>query len=128
MREINCRDVRAAAPFRGWPVAYDREPPIVHISENPWRSARFLSSRPKVVRGPVTQLMACLVMGTLGAVAGLLIGFYTMGRPDGFLLMSAIYAMGRESAVYTVLGGAVAAGAAAGVTVVITRWQRYDRD
>lgn len=128
MREISCHDAKAAAPFRGWPIVYDRDPPIVHISENPWRAARFLSCRPKVVRGPVTRLLACVFMGAMGALAGLVLGFYAMGRPDGVLLMSAIYSLGRETAIYAVVGGSVAGGAAMGIATVLTRWQRYDRD
>lgn len=126
MREISCHDPKAAAPFRGLPRVYDREPPIVHISENPWKTARFLSSRPGIVRGPVTRLMACLFMATVGGLVGLTMGFYLMGRPDGALLMSSIYVMGHDDAIFAVIGGFVLAGASFGLSMVLTRWTRYD--
>jgi len=126
MREISCHDARAAAPFRGYPVVYDREPPVVHIREDVWGAARFQSDRPVRPRGPVTRLLACVFMATVGGVLGAVFGVYLMGRPDGVIALSAVYGFGQDRAILMVLAGLVISGALGGLSLVLTRWTKYD--
>ncbi len=126
MREISCHDARAAAPFRGYPVVHDREPPVVHIREDAWGGARFQSDRPVCRRGMATRLLACVFMGIVGGVVGAVFGAWLLGRPEGILAMSAVYGFGQDHAVLMTLAGFVISGALGGVSLVLTRWTKYE--
>ncbi len=126
MREISCHDPRAATPFRGYPVAHDREPPVVHIREDAWGGARFESDRPRLKRGIATRLLTCVFMATVGGILGALFGAYLMGRPEGVIAMSAVYGVGQDRAILMMLTGFVISGALGGLSLVLTRWTRYE--